>query len=58
MIDTPHSIVHSNAIAAIECVKKGSCLQDINKVIGYFSEAENASNELFDILDNMLHEVK
>lgn len=58
MIDAPHSTVHSNAIAAIECVKKGSCLQDINKVIGYFSEAENASNELFDILDNMLHEVK
>jgi chromosome segregation ATPase len=58
MIDAPHSTVHSNAIAVMECVKKGSCLQDINKVIGYFSEAEKASNELFDILDNMLHEVK
>jgi methyl-accepting chemotaxis protein len=57
MIDAPHSTVHSNAIAAMECVKTGACLKDINRVIGYFSEAEKASNELFDILDSMLNEV-
>lgn len=56
MIDAPHSIVHSNAIAALDCVREGTCLQDINKVIGYFLNAEKASNELFDILENMLVE--
>ena len=56
MIDTPHSTVHTNAIAAMECVKTGTCLKDINRVISYFSEAEKASNELFDILDSMLSE--
>lgn len=58
MIDAPHSTVHSNAIAALECVRQGSCLEDINRVVGYFLEAEKASNELFDILEDMLREVK
>ena len=58
MIDKPHSTVHLNAASAIECVKKGTCLQNINSVIEYFVNAENASNELFEILDNMLNEVK
>lgn len=58
MIDKPHSTVHLNAIAAIECVKKGTCLQNIDSVVEYFINAENASNELFEILDSMLNEVK
>ena len=58
MIDKPHSTVHLNAVAAIECVRKGTCLQNIDSVIEYFLNAENASNELFEILDSMLTEVK
>lgn len=58
MIDKPHSTVHTNAALAIECVRKGTCLQSIDSVIGYFLNAESASNELFEILDNMLSEVK
>ncbi|PNV82776.1 MAG: chemotaxis protein [Sulfurimonas sp.] len=58
MIDAPHAKVHDNAIAAIECVKSGNCLADINKVINHFKDAESASKELFEILDTMLKEVK
>ncbi|OHE03199.1 MAG: hypothetical protein A2513_03160 [Sulfurimonas sp. RIFOXYD12_FULL_33_39] len=57
-IDTPHSIVHNNAIAAVECVKNGNCLTDIKEVINYFKKAEDASKELFEILENMLYEIK
>lgn len=55
-IDKPHEIVHKSAIAALDCVKTGTCLQDINVVINYFSEVEKASKELFGILDEMVLE--
>lgn len=58
MIDIPHSTVHDNLIAAVECTKKDNCLTDISKIVNYFTEAENASSELFEILKNMLHEIK
>lgn len=57
-IDKPHAIVHDNANAALECVKTGVCLQDINVVIEHFNKAETASKELFVIMDNMLNEAK
>jgi chromosome segregation ATPase len=56
-IDIPHQTVHKNSLAALECVKTGQCLQDINKMIGYFEEVEKASRELFEILDTMVNEV-
>jgi len=57
-IDLPHATVHDNAIAALECVKTGVCLQDINVVINHFDKAEEASTELFVIMDDMLKEAK
>ena len=57
-IEQPHAAVHKNALAALECVREGTCLQDINTVIEYFQKAEEASNELFIIIDNMLTEAK
>jgi chromosome segregation ATPase len=56
-IDAPHQTVHNNSIAALECLKTGQCLQDINKMIGYFEAVEKASRELFEILDTMVSEV-
>jgi len=56
-IDRPHAIVHENAIAALNCVKTGVCLQDINVVIEHFNKAEEASKELFIIIDKMISEV-
>ncbi|MBV5277437.1 MAG: CZB domain-containing protein [Campylobacteraceae bacterium] len=55
-IDETHAVVHQNAIAALECVKSGNCLNDINVVIGYFGAAEEASKKLFDIIDKMIEE--
>jgi len=57
-IDKPHASVHDNAIAALACVKTGVCLKDINVVIDHFNTAEEASKELFIIIDNMMSEAK
>lgn len=56
-IDKPHSTVHQEALEALECVKKGTCLSDINVVIEHFEKVEKASKELFIILDKMVKEV-
>ena len=55
-IETPHKKVHNSVNEALECIKNGSCLSDINYVKNLFSEAEKASQELFEILNNMLNE--
>lgn len=57
-IDTPHASVHHNINKALECMRSVSCAQDVNTVIGYFSEAEKASHQLFKILDSMIDEIK
>ena len=55
-IDIPHAAVHQQAIAALDCVKKGTCLQDISVVVNYFKAIEQASKELFNIIDAMIQE--
>ena len=57
-IDKPHADVHDNAIAALGCVKTGVCLQDISVVINHFNKVEEASKELFVIINNMMNEAK
>jgi len=57
-IDTPHASVHHNINKALECMRSVSCAQDVDNVIGYFSEAEKASHLLFKILDSMIDEIK
>ncbi len=55
-IDTPHAKVHQHAISALECVKNGTCLQDINIITNHFLEVEKSSSELFTIIDKMVQE--
>ena len=55
-IDTPHAQVHKHAIDALECVRSGRCLDDIEVVIKHFAHIEHASKELFSTLDVMLEE--
>ena len=55
-IDAIHERVHKNAAAALECVREGVCLQDINVVVNHFKEAEKASHELFLKIDSMIQE--
>ncbi len=57
-LDTPHALVHNSTQAAMDCVVSGTCLQDINVVIDSFEEAEQASKELFILIDDMLEEAK
>jgi len=53
-IENPHKKVHESINNALECVLKGTCLSDISYVENCFKNAEDASNELFDVLKNML----
>ncbi|WP_236579221.1 CZB domain-containing protein [Hydrogenimonas urashimensis] len=57
-IEQPHAAVHNNAIAALECVRKGECLHNIDVVVNLFKQTEEASKQLFIVLDNMLAEAK
>ena len=57
-IDAPHQAVHKNVQEALDCVKDGSCLNDINYVINKFDGAEKASQELFLLLNEMLKEAR
>lgn len=57
-IQVPHKKVHASIGEALACVKAGTCLSDINVVIGKFQDAENASSELFALMENMLEEIK
>lgn len=57
-MDEPHKIVHESVNKAIKCVKEGSCLNDISVVINHFKTAEEASQKLFGLLNQMLVEKK
>ena len=56
MLEEPHKIVHAEINQAIQCVKEGTCLNDINVVIRHFQKAEEASKKLFSLLTQMLKE--
>jgi len=57
-LEEPHKIVHGEINQAIQCVREGTCLQDINVVINHFAKAEESSKKLFGLLNQMLHEKK
>ena len=53
-IETPHKNVHEAIENAVECVKTGTCLSDINYVANLFKEAEKSSKSLFELLNSLL----
>ncbi len=55
-LDTPHSQVHDNILKAVDCVKNGTCLIEVDNVLTYFDRAENASSDVINILDKLLEE--
>ena len=55
-IDTPHQIVHSSISQAMECVKSDNCGTNIDGLIKNFSDTEEASHKLFELIDSMLIE--
>jgi len=57
-MEEPHKVVHESVNKAIKCVKEGTCLNDISIVINNFKTAEDASQRLFELLNQMLVEKK
>jgi len=58
-IDTPHTIVHANVNKNLDFLKKdpqSNTLENSNIIIQNFNDMEDASTELFSLLDNMLKE--
>ena len=53
-IETPHANVHKAIAEAVECVKTGTCLNDINYVANLFKQAEENSKRLFELLNSLL----
>ncbi|WP_294966542.1 methyl-accepting chemotaxis protein [Sulfurimonas sp.] len=54
----PHKSVHDNIKKAVECVDKGTCVQESENVMTYFKNAEDASKQVVEILSTMLAEEK
>ena len=57
-MEEPHKVVHESVNKAIKCVKEGTCLKDVSVVINNFKTAEEASEKLFGLLNQMLVEKK
>lgn len=55
-LETPHKIIHDEVNKALNCIKTGECLQDINQVLNLFQNAENASKQVFSTINRMLKE--
>ncbi|MDD2567319.1 MAG: CZB domain-containing protein, partial [Thiovulaceae bacterium] len=58
LVETPHMLVHDNALKNIELVRKGVSMQPENKkaIIAHFMQMEEASEKLFGVLDTMIEE--
>jgi methyl-accepting chemotaxis protein len=58
LVETPHMLVHDNALKNIELVRKGVSMQPENKkaIITHFMQMEEASEKLFAVLDAMIEE--
>lgn len=54
----PHHIIHHAVIDVVSCTKNDTCEERIDEIVENFKKAEEASVELFGILDNIVHEVK
>ncbi|WP_415398548.1 CZB domain-containing protein [Sulfurimonas sp. CS5] len=54
----PHKLVHDNIKKAVECVKANTCTQESQNVMTYFNDAEKASQQVVELLSNMLKEEK
>ncbi|WP_422236302.1 CZB domain-containing protein [Sulfuricurvum sp.] len=55
-LEMPHKAVHDNILAAINCVKSNTCVQESGNIRKYFSNAESASQEVIKSLGDMLME--
>jgi hypothetical protein len=54
-LDRPHSLVHNGTHGIFEVIQKEGKL-DYNNLLKSFKQMENASSEVFNLLDDILHE--
>ncbi len=57
-LEIPHKDVHQEINDALECIRSGECLSDINYVIDKFNKSEEASKQVFEIINKMLESKK
>jgi methyl-accepting chemotaxis protein len=53
-LETPHKAVHEEINKALECIRSGECLSDINYVLNLFKNSEEASQLVFSTINKML----
>jgi methyl-accepting chemotaxis protein len=56
-LERPHAKVHEGVNKALTCVQDGTCLNNINHVISLFKSSEEASTEVFTLINRMLKEL-
>jgi chromosome segregation ATPase len=52
-LDAPHAKVHDGMNNALECVQNDLCSESSQKIIDFITDVENASIEVFSLLDAM-----
>ncbi len=59
LIDSPHMAVHTNVLKNVKYVEDGNVYASVNEkdIINNFKNMEDASQKLFDILDNIIEEL-
>ncbi len=57
-LEIPHKTIHKEINDALECIKSGECLNDINYVIDKFTKSEEESKKVFEIINKMLESKK
>ncbi|MCF6172735.1 MAG: CZB domain-containing protein [Campylobacteraceae bacterium] len=57
LIKKPHATVHNAVHNNINIIKNGFKPEQIDSIIANFAQMEEASNKLFDILDNITQEI-
>ena len=55
-IDAPHKIVHKSVLANMKYVENKNVMNNKDSILTNFSNMEDASTELFNILDSMIEE--
>lgn len=57
-VEAPHKIVHDRVIHALRCIEEKNCVEQADTVVGDFKGAEEASKELFAVLDRVVQEAE
>ncbi len=57
-IEPPHRKVHEHTLAALKCIDQQNCVEVADKVVEHMHQTEQASQELFAQLNQLLAEAK